>query len=63
MPHETLVSYGSNAMGDVPVPFRDLLFQSLTLRFFVVYDLLPEDRRAALDGAEPVTSRAVLKPR
>ncbi|HYG85557.1 MAG TPA: NADPH:quinone reductase [Azospirillum sp.] len=50
VPHGTLVSYGSNAMGDVPVPFRDLLFQSLTLRFFLVYDLLPEDRRMALQG-------------
>ncbi len=50
VPHGTLVSYGSNAMGDVPVPFRDLLFRSVTLRFFVVYELLPEDRRAALDG-------------
>jgi NADPH2:quinone reductase len=49
-PHGTMVCYGSNAMDDVPVPFRDLLFRSLALRFFLVYDLLPVDRRAALEG-------------
>ena len=47
-PHGTLVCYGSNAMGDVPIPFRDLLFRGLTLRFFVVYELTAEDRRAAI---------------
>lgn len=47
-PHGTLVCYGSNAMGDVPMPFRDLLFRGLTLRFFVVYELQPADRYAAI---------------
>jgi NADPH2:quinone reductase len=47
-PHGTLVCYGSNAMGDVPLPFRDLLFRGLTLRFFVVYELQPADRYAAI---------------
>lgn len=47
-PHGTLVCYGSNAMGDVPIPFRDLLFRGLSLRFFVVYELTDADRRAAL---------------
>ena len=46
--HGTLVCYGSNAMGDAVLPFRDLLFRGLTLRFFVVYELLPADRAAAL---------------
>ncbi len=49
-PHGTVVSYGSNAMDGVPVPFRELLFHSLTLRFFLVYELLPEDRAVALRG-------------
>jgi len=49
-PHGTLVSYGSNAYGDVAIPFRALLFSSFTLRFFLVYDLAPHDRRAAIDG-------------
>jgi NADPH2:quinone reductase len=49
-PHGTLVCYGSNDMDRVELPFRDLLFRSVALRFFLVYDLSPEDRRAALDG-------------
>jgi NADPH2:quinone reductase len=49
-PHGTLVSYGSNVAGDVPVPFRALLFNSYRLAFFLVYDLTPAERRAALAG-------------
>ena len=49
-PHGTLVSYGSNAYGDLAIPFRALLWNSYTLRFFLVYDLAPHDRRAAIDG-------------
>jgi NADPH:quinone reductase len=49
-PHGTLACYGSNAYTDIPVPFRTLLFNSFSLRFFLVYDLSPADRRAALDG-------------
>ena len=49
-PHGMLVSYGSNVTGDVPVPFRALLFNSYRLAFFLVYDLAPAERRAALAG-------------
>jgi NADPH2:quinone reductase len=49
-PHGTLVSYGSNAYGDVAIPFRALLWNSFTLRFFLVYDLAPHDRHAGIDG-------------
>jgi NADPH2:quinone reductase len=49
-PHGVLVSYGSNVAGDVPVPFRALLFNSYRLAFFLVYDLAPGERRAALAG-------------
>lgn len=48
--HGTLVSYGSNAYTDIPVPFRSLLFASVTLRFFLVYELLPSERQAAIAG-------------
>lgn len=51
-PHGTLVCYGSNAMGDQPVPFRDLLFRSLTLKFFVVYELTQPDRQAVLNDLD-----------
>ncbi len=49
-PHGTLVCYGSNAYGETPVPFRELLFSSLSLRFFLVYDLTPQDRQDAISG-------------
>jgi NADPH2:quinone reductase len=49
-PHGTLVSYGSNAYGDIAVPYRALLWNSVSLRFFLVYDLMPHDRRAVVDG-------------
>lgn len=61
--HGTLVCYGSNAMGDVPVPFRDLLFRGLTLRFFVVYELQAEDRRAALSDLEMLLEMRALHTR
>ena len=41
--HGTVVCYGSNAP-EVPVNFRALLFASITLKFFLVYDLTPQDR-------------------
>jgi NADPH2:quinone reductase len=47
--HGTLVGYGSNNPSDVPVHFRTLLWGSLNLRFFLVYDLLPADRQIGID--------------
>ena len=61
VPHGTAVIYGSNEQGDVPVPFRELLFKSLTLRFFVVYDLQPDDRRAGLEGVTDLLETGRLK--
>ncbi|SPA02860.1 Alcohol dehydrogenase [Cupriavidus taiwanensis] len=49
-PHGTLACYGSNTYGDIPVPFRDLLFNSISLRFFLVYDLCRADRERAIAG-------------
>jgi|SRR5580658_195744 NADPH2:quinone reductase len=49
-PHGTIVSYGSNSIEAVPIPYRRMLFDSLALKLFLVYELLPEDRRRALDG-------------
>jgi len=43
-PHGQLVGYGSNVVGDIPLTFRPLLFNSIGLKFFLVYDLLPQDR-------------------
>lgn len=49
-PHGEVICYGSNNMEQVPIPFRPVLFRSLSLRFFLVYELRPEERRAALRG-------------
>ena len=59
-PHGTLVSYGSNAYGDIAVPFRALLWNSLTLRFFLVYDLTPGDRHAAITGLSQLLAHGHL---
>lgn len=45
----TVFSYGSNDMGDLAVPFRHLLFKSITLQFFLVYLLGRQERIAAID--------------
>ena len=49
-PHGVLVSYGSNAYVDIPIPYRMLLFNSISLHFFLVYELGAVDRRAVVEG-------------
>ncbi|WP_293751641.1 NADPH:quinone reductase [Limnohabitans sp. Rim8] len=46
-PHGQVVCYGSNAL-EVPLPFRPWLYQSMGVKFFLVYDLTPTDRQAAV---------------
>jgi NADPH2:quinone reductase len=48
--HGTIVSYGSNFRGEVGIDFSAWLPRSISLRFFLVYDLLPAERRSAIDG-------------
>ena len=60
-PHGALVCYGSNVNGDTPVSFRPLLFNSLSLHFFLVYDLNPAERRSALDGLTQLLLNKRLK--
>jgi NADPH2:quinone reductase len=47
-PHGHLVCYGSNQPGEVAVDFRALLFDSIRLTFFLVYELQAQDREAAI---------------
>jgi NADPH2:quinone reductase len=47
-PHGAVICYGSNARGEVPLTFSAWLPRSIDLRFFLVYDLLPAQRRAAV---------------
>ena len=46
-PHGRVICFGSNAP-DITQNFRTLLFPSLSLKFFLVYDLTPADRQTAL---------------
>ncbi|WP_416548395.1 NADPH:quinone reductase [Limnohabitans sp. DCL3] len=46
-PHGQVVCYGSNAL-DVNLPFRPWLFQSMGVKFFLVYDLTSADRKIAV---------------
>ena len=47
-PHGRLVCYGSNVAADVPLNFPAMLWGNLTLQMFVVYELTPADRAAAI---------------
>ena len=47
-PHGTVVCYGSNQATDIGLSFPALLWNSYTLKFFLVYDLTVEDRRATI---------------
>lgn len=46
--HGHFVCYGSNQRGDLPIDFRTALWSSITFRFFLVYDLLAQDREAVI---------------
>lgn len=46
-PHGQVVCYGSNAL-EVSLPFRPWLFQSMGVKFFLVYDLTAADRQTAV---------------
>ncbi len=47
-PHGRFVCYGSNQRGELPIDFRTVLWGSLQFNFFLVYDLLPQDRQAVI---------------
>jgi NADPH2:quinone reductase len=47
-PHGRFVCYGSNRRGGLPVDFDTALRSSLEFLFFLIYDLRPAEREAAL---------------
>lgn len=59
--HGTLVCYGSNVADKVSVPFRELLFKSITIRFILVYELLPQDRERACAGIHRLLTAGKLQ--
>jgi len=58
--HGLVVCYGSNAL-DVALPFRPWLFQSMGVKFFLVYDLTPADRQVAVGRLSAMLSQQQLQ--
>jgi NADPH2:quinone reductase len=59
-PYGKLVCYGSSIRGDNAVPFGDVLFKSLTLQFFLVYELTPAEREKALENLKTMLDAGAL---
>lgn len=59
-PHGSIVCYGSNTLDAVPLPFLPALLASLTLRFFLVYELTAEDRARAIAGVNALLAAGRL---
>lgn len=47
-PHGKLICYGSNVPGDIPVFFPAMLWGSLTLQIYLVYELRANERATAI---------------
>jgi NADPH2:quinone reductase len=58
--HGQVVCYGSNAQ-EVALPFRPWLFQSMGVKFFLVYDLTPADRQVAVARLSAMLSHQRLQ--
>jgi NADPH2:quinone reductase len=46
--HGTVITYGSNLVGPTVIDFRTMLWDSLSIKAFLVYELLHEDRAQAI---------------
>ena len=57
----TCVCYGSNAAIDIPLNFPAMLWNSYALKFFVVYELKPADRQAAVTELSKLLQAGTLK--
>jgi len=59
-PHGNVVCYGSNAL-EQTFQYRPWLFASLGVKFFLVYDLSPTDREAAIARLTGLLERGALQ--
>ncbi|HEY0296383.1 MAG TPA: NADPH:quinone reductase [Bordetella sp.] len=59
--HGVFVCYGSNDRGATPIEFGSWLPRSISLAFFLVYDLLPAERRHALDALSALLAGGKLR--
>jgi NADPH2:quinone reductase len=60
-PHGQLVCYGSNPPPDISISFRPLLFNSIGLKFFLVYELQAADRQACLAQLSDMLTHGALQ--
>lgn len=58
--HGVVACYGSNESRDIGIGFREALFGSYSIRFFLVYDLTPTDRQAAISGLLALLKKGTL---
>src|SRR3546814_92456 len=59
--HGTVVCYGSNARGDIGLEFGAWLPRSISLHFFLVYDLLAGEREQAVAALGAMLAQAQLQ--
>lgn len=59
--HGRFVCFGSNNRGTVPVNYATWLPRSLSLHFFLVYELTPKQRQRALDGLQEMLAAGTLR--
>lgn len=57
--HGVVLCYGSNT-AEVALPFREMLFRSLALKFFVAYELTAQERLNACDGINRLLQAGTL---
>jgi NADPH2:quinone reductase len=62
-PHGRIVSYGSNQTAETAVDFRAMLWGSLSIQCFLVYELQPADRAAVIAEANELLQRRALMHR
>lgn len=60
-PHGRFVCYGSNERGDVPLNYESWLPRSLSLLFFLVYELTPTQRAQVLAGVQALLTDGRLR--
>ncbi|MCD8565064.1 MAG: NADPH:quinone reductase [Burkholderiaceae bacterium] len=59
--HGTIVCYGSNDMTRVTFDFKTWLYNSVTLKLFLVYDLTPNERIKAVSGLTELLRQDALR--
>jgi len=59
--HGRFVCFGSNTRGAVPLDYAAWLPRSLTLSFFLVYELTPTQRTNAVNGLQTLLREGVLQ--